>query len=230
MPNSQMPHTVKHKFTSRNWLVHRIHDHALQKALEKYARGVLLDVGCGDKPYHMLTNGYVDQHIGLDHVGSFHSKSQVEIFATAYETGISDNSIDTVLCTFVLEHLEYPQKALDEFYRVTKPGGHIILSAPLFWHLHEEPRDFYRYTKYGFTHLFTEANFEILQIKPLSGFIVTFGQEVNYFLNYWQRGLGKQLISTLQIVIQGLAYYLNRWDQSYQFTWAYLIIGRKNDQ
>lgn len=126
---------------SNNWLVHRIHDAALTAAINKYANGVLLDIGCGEKPYRTLTEGHVAAHLGLDHPGSLHSKQQVDIFGTAYETGVADDSVDTVLCTVVMEHLERPQDALDEMYRILKPGGHVILSAPLFWHLHEEPRD-----------------------------------------------------------------------------------------
>lgn len=223
----QMPHRIKHKLTLRNWLVHRIHDNALEEALKNYAQGILLDIGCGVKPYRALTLQYVTWHLGLDHLESFHPKSQIDIFATAYKTGLSDDSVDTILCTFVLEHLEQPQVAMDEFYRIIKPGGCVILSAPLYWHLHEQPRDFYRYTKFGFSFLLSEAKFEVLQIKPLAGFIVTFVQELSYFLSYWQRGFGKYIIPLLQMLIQVFAYFLNRWDRSHQFTWAYLVVARK---
>ena len=41
----------------RNWLVHRIHDAALKEALGKYARGVLVDIGCGERPIHCYGEG-----------------------------------------------------------------------------------------------------------------------------------------------------------------------------
>jgi len=196
--------------------------------LQQYAEGLLLDIGCGEKPYRDLTNGLVTHHLGLDHPGSFHNKAKVNVFATAYEISLADNSVDTILCTFVLEHLENPRNAINEMYRVLKPGGYVILSAPLFWHLHEQPRDFYRYTKYGLDHLFTTAGLEIVEIKPLSGFVVTFGQELVYFLNRLRRGPAKYPVAALQWAIQVLAYLLNRWDRSYEFTWAYLAVGRKD--
>jgi len=219
---------MNNSWPSHNWLVHSIHDAALTAAINKYANGVLLDIGCGEKPYRTLTDGRVTAHLGLDHPGSLHSKKRVDIFGTAYETGLADNSVDTVLCTVVIEHLERPQDALCEMYRILKPGGHVILSAPLFWHLHEEPRDFYRYSKYGLAHLFTTAGFEIVEIKPLAGFVVTFGQELVYFLNYFRRGPLRLPVSIVQSGIQLLAYGLNRWDRSSGFTWAYLAIGRKH--
>jgi len=215
---------------THNWLVHRIHDAALEKILEEYARGVLVDIGCGEKPYRTLSKGRVTAHIGLDHPGSLHSKQQVDIFGTAYETGVADNSVDTVLCTFVMEHLECPQDAMNEMHRILKPGGHVVLSVPLFWHLHEEPRDFYRYTEYGLAHLVTTAGFEIVEIKPLAGFVVTFSQELVYFLNYLHRGPLRYLVRVVQTVIQALALWLNRWDRSSGFAWAYLAVAKKKDQ
>ena len=210
-----------------NWLVHRIHDKALAEALNQYAHGILLDIGCGEKPYQQLTKNLVSLHIGLDHPNSLHSKQQVDIFGTAYETGLATNSVDTVLCTVVLEHLERPQDAINEIYRVLRPNGYVILSAPLFWHLHEEPRDFYRYTKYGLAHLFQTAGLEVIQINPLSGFIVTFSQELVYILIGLRRGLLRYPIAILQSLIQQIAFWLNRWDKSHRFTWAYLVVARK---
>ena len=210
------------------WLVHQIHDTALDLALNQYAHGILFDIGCGEKPYRSLTTDLVSHHFGLDHPGSFHSKSKVDIFGTAYETGVADQSIDTILCTVVLEHLERPHEAICEMYRILKPGGYIILSVPLFWHLHEEPRDFFRYTKYGLSHLFKKAGFQVVEINPLSGFIVTFSQELVYFLNYFHQGIFKYPVAGIQMVLQLLAYFLNRWDRSYSFTWAYLVVARKS--
>lgn len=215
---------------NHNWLVHRIHSAALAIAIHQYASGILLDIGCGEKPYSALTKGLVTHHFGLDHSDSLHSKKQVDILGIAYRIGVADNSVDTILCTVTLEHLEQPQTAIQEMYRILKPNGYLIVSAPLFWHLHEEPRDFYRYTKYGLAYLFSTGGFEILEIRPLAGFVVTFGQELAYFLNRWRYGLTKYPITGLQLVIQGLAYLLNGWDRSYDFTWTYLAVLCKNEK
>lgn len=217
----------RHSFDSQNWLVHRIHDAVFREVLQSYAMGVLLDIGCGEKPYRNLTGGLVSNHFGLDHPGSFHNITEVDIFANAHATGLANNSIDTILCTFVLEHLEDPQNAIKEIYRILKPGGYVILSAPLFWHLHEEPRDFYRYTQYGIKHLLSTACLEVVEVKPLAGFIVTFAQELVYFLIRVRRGPARYPVAALQWTVQALAYLLNYWDRSYEFTWAYIGVARK---
>lgn len=217
----------KHRWLSKNWLVHRVHDAALETAVGHYARGIVLDIGCGSKPYASLLADLVTHHLGLDHPQTFHPTSQVDIFGTAYETGLATESVNTVLCTFVLEHLERPQDTLHEMYRILKPSGYVILSAPLFWHLHEEPRDFYRYTKHGFRHLFQTAGFEVVEIKPLAGFVVTFSQELVYILDSMGRGVLHYPVKFLQSLIQQIAFWLNPWDKSHNFTWAYLVVAQK---
>lgn len=220
-------HKIRHHKGLHNWLVQQIHDEQLQPIIARYARGILVDLGCGNSPYRTMTAPHVTTHIGLDHPGSFHGAKGVDILAPAYATGLGDHSVDTVLCTMVLEHLEAPQAAFHEIYRILKPGGHLILSAPLFWHLHEEPRDFFRYTKYGLTHLAATAGFDCAEMKPLAGFLVTFGQEFVYFLNRWKRGLLKRPITAAQAAMQTVVYQLYRYDHSYTFTWAYLSVFRK---
>lgn len=41
-----------------------------------------------------------------------------------------DNSYDVILCNHVLEHIEDDAKAMQELYRVMKPGGYGILQIP----------------------------------------------------------------------------------------------------
>jgi SAM-dependent methyltransferase len=82
----------------------------------------------------------------------------------------------------VLEHLEEPEAAIRECHRVLRPGGTAIYTVPFIWHLHEEPRDFFRYSKYGLRYLFEKVGFEIVELRALSGFWVTFGQLFVYNL------------------------------------------------
>lgn len=217
----------RHHWTSHNWLVHRIHDAALAEALQKYASGVLADIGCGQKPYAPLVASLTTTHLGIDHPATLHNTAAIDIYGTAYATGLAAESVDTVMSTFVWEHLEEPQQALREAWRILRPGGHIILSAPLFWHLHEQPRDFYRYTRYGWEHMLTATGFEVVAIRPLAGFVVTFGQEMVYPLQRLRRGPLKPIITLLQATIQGIAYSLNKFDRSFGFTWAYLVVAQK---
>ena len=89
--------------------------------------------------------------------------------------------------------------------------------------------DFYRYTKHGHRYLFEKAGFEILELKAMSGFWVTFGQLLCYNLYRLRRGPLRWLgiVDALGLVLQGLAYVLDRFDKTEQWTWSYLIVARK---
>ncbi len=213
----------------KNILINRIHDKQLLDYAERYLSENLIDIGCGTKPYKDMLSPFVEEHVGVDHEETFHDKSNVDLFGTAYEIPSDDGHFDSAICTAVLEHLEEPEQALRECHRVLKPGGNAIYSVPFIWHLHEEPRDFYRYTKYGLKYLFEKAGFEVLQITPLSGFWVTFGQLFVYNIYRFHQGPLRYipLIPALGLVIQGISYLLDRIDKSEPWTWMYMVVARK---
>jgi len=216
---------------SHNWLIFAIINPSLENRLSRYAHGTLLDIGCGEKPYKEMAAPYVREHIGVDHEATFHDKSNIDLPGTAYRVPLEDNSVDCVLCTDVLEHLEEPKEAVAEAFRVLKPGGSAIYTVPLFWHLHETPRDFYRFTKYGLQYLFESNGFEVVEITALSGFIVTFSQELVYYIQQYRKG-GKinplwWLIPPVSHCIQAFAYLMNKIDKSVDFTIEYIAVARK---
>lgn len=155
---------------NENWLVYKIMDVTILTSLQEYARGKLVDVGCGNKPYENMVTPYVTDHISVDHQDTLHDRSRIDRVGTASDIPAEDNEFDSVICTAVLEHLEEPDKAIKETKGVLKKGSYAIYTVPLFWHLHEEPRDFYRSTKYGLKYLFEKNGFEIVELKALSGF------------------------------------------------------------
>ncbi len=212
-----------------NLLINTIHDQTLKNSAQDYFNGRLIDIGCGTKPYRDLLRPFVTEHVGVDHEGTFHSKDNVDLFGTAYAIPTPDASFDSALCTAVLEHLEEPEQALRECYRVLKPGGVAIYSVPFIWHLHEEPRDFYRFSKYGLDYLFKKAGFEIIEIKALSGFWVTFGQLLVYNLYRLNRGPLRwlRIIDFTGLLIQALSYVLDKIDKTEQWTWMYMVVVRK---
>ncbi len=66
---------------------------------------------------------------------------------------IADSSIDAFFMMEVLEHVKTPEAAVNEIYRCLKPGGKLVLSTPFVFPIHDEPHDYYRYTRYGLEYL-----------------------------------------------------------------------------
>ena len=62
---------------------------------------------------------------------------------------ITDESLDAIVCTEVLEHCADLYSAVKEMYRVLKPGGLLLAAAPFVWpdHHTDEYPDFWRITR-----------------------------------------------------------------------------------
>ncbi len=213
-----------------NILVWYIFNKEFKALAEKYIKkGKLVDIGCGAKPYKTFFKDKVSEHVGIDHQDCLHSKDNIDIIGSAYEIPVENAYFDNAICTAVLEHLEEPDKAIKEAYRVLKKEGIAIYSAPFIWHLHEEPRDFYRYSKYGLRYLFEKNNFEVLENIVLSGFWVTFGQLFVYYLNRFNKGIIRAIgiLTLILLIIQLVAYVLDKIDKAERWTWMNIIVVKK---
>lgn len=163
-----------------NWAIRRRQRAEIVRALDVHAGRRVVDIGCGRKPYAEHLRGRVDSHIGVDRADSLHGTSVVDVIGEATATGLASTSADTILMTQVLEHLEDPPAALREANRLLEDGGRLILSTDFAWHLHEEPRDFFRFSEFGLRYLFEQAGFEVLDLRAVAGTWLTIGEEVAY--------------------------------------------------
>ena len=125
---------------------------------------LVIDVGCGEKPYATFFEGahYVGLNYGMD-------DASPDIVGDAQQLPLRSNCADIVFSTQVIEHVPHPERLVQEAFRVLKPRGVLLLTGPFYWPLHEEPHDFYRFTRYGFEHLLTSAGFEVMSIRGDAG-------------------------------------------------------------
>jgi SAM-dependent methyltransferase len=147
-----------------------LHYRKLFADLEKaavFAHGALLDIGCGNKPYEKMFQGKISSYTGCDVMQS--SEQKVDIICSATALAVADASCDTVLCTQVIEHVADHRALLREANRVLRSNGVLILSGPMYWPLHEEPHDFFRFTEHGLRWLLEQAGFENINIVPNGG-------------------------------------------------------------
>jgi SAM-dependent methyltransferase len=140
-----------------------------------YARGRLLDVGCGNRPYEPLLRG-VSDYVGID-INAQNGRPTLS--GMAYALPFAASSFDTVFSTQTLEHVEQPHQAVAEMARVLRPGGYLILTAPQTWRLHEKPYDFFRYTRFGLQYLAEQNGLRVVHLLPQGGAWATVGQITN---------------------------------------------------
>ena len=209
-----------------NRVLYRVMEDAFEYAASRWARGRLVDVGCGSKPWQGLFAAHVDEHVGVDYVPEIRGTA-IDVVATAYDVPLEDGYADTILLSAVLEHLEEPERALREALRLLRPGGHLIVTAPFIWPVHEAPRDFFRYSPYGLRHLLEAAGFEVLEVTPLAGAWTTFSLELSYALRKYRRGPATSLVEGVMRGVQWLGARWDRVDFQPKFSWSHLAVARK---
>jgi SAM-dependent methyltransferase len=78
---------------------------------------------------------------------------------------IPSNHFDLIICTEVLEHTLNPFKAVDELYRILKPGGSCYITTPFDLRIHGPLPDCWRFTEHGLRELF--KRFETAEIRSI---------------------------------------------------------------
>jgi 2-polyprenyl-3-methyl-5-hydroxy-6-metoxy-1,4-benzoquinol methylase len=205
----------------------------IKDALDKYATKNLLDLGCGNKPYKEWYAPLTGSSIGCDAVQS--SENVVDDICLASNLPYESGSFETVFSTQVLEHVFEQQQMINEAARVLKPGGHLILSVPFTWELHEEPYDFFRVTKHGLKEMFEKSGFEIDYIKANGGKWATmFQMMINTVYSTFKYKTIKAKILKIIFLELKLTWLINKfaiWVDKRHFddvwTLNYLVVAKK---
>ncbi len=160
----------------------RIHEQMLADTLwseRERVRGLVIDLGCGMKPYAEWLGRPGRRWIGLDLPSSFTGKPKADAFSFADATPIRSGVADCVISTQVVEHVPRPWAVFAEAARMLKPGGSFIVTAPQSQWLHEEPHDYYRYTKYGLMELAKQAGLTPVRVAPIGGAFALLGFQMS---------------------------------------------------
>ncbi len=145
----------------------------------------IMDLGCGEGILlEKLTNHFPNASImGVDFI-----PENIEIckkiglnavIGDLYNLDFPDNSWDTVLLIEVIEHLENPDSAINELFRVLKPGGTLVILFPndfiffvsrlltlKFKQLTYDPGHVKQWTHFGIRNILSSKKFE--KIKSIS--------------------------------------------------------------
>ncbi len=179
----------------------------LERVLREIPAGSrILDAGAGEQQLRRYCAhlDYVSQDFGkYDGRGDTRGlqtqawdQTRLDIVGDITEIPEPDGSFDAIACVEVFEHLPNPVLAIQEFSRLLKPGGRLLITAPFCSLTHMAPYHF----STGFNRYFYEthlpaAGFQILEIVENGNYFEYLAQEVRRIPSvaetYCGRGLGR---------------------------------------
>ena len=141
-----------------------------QNSLKEHVKGKLLDLGCGKVPLYAAYKDYSSENICIDWGNSLHKNPHLDYeYDLNQKLVLDDSQFDTIILSDVLEHIRKPELLWSEMSRVMKDDGKIIMSVPFYYWLHEQPHDYFRYTKFALQSLAEEAGFKVIFLEPYGG-------------------------------------------------------------
>lgn len=153
------------------------------------ANSRILDAGAGELRNASLCKHlqYVSQdiceydgsgnHEGMQ-TGSWDTR-QIDIVSDITNIPEPDASFDAILCSEVLEHLPDPLAALQEFARLLKPGGILILTAPFASLVHFAPYHYSTgFSRYWYEYHLPKNGFSIEKLEPNGDWFQYIQQEI----------------------------------------------------
>jgi SAM-dependent methyltransferase len=98
----------------------------------------ILDAGCGTGKFFSMefARRAGCRLVGTDLRGDLSVNSEIDFGVRAELNALpfADGSFDVVNCRLVIEHVDFPDAVLKEFYRVLKPGGRLAIFTPNLLH------------------------------------------------------------------------------------------------
>ena len=218
----------------RRWALYfesRIEEAVFDFAATLPARARLLDAGAGEGRYRASFPSCRYTGVDLAVGDADWNYSALDAVADLNALPFPTSTFDAALNVVTLEHLRDPQLALTEIARVLKKGAPLLLVAPLEWEEHQQPHDYFRYTRQGLTLLLDRAGFGEIRIEPAGGFFRLLSRRLLNGLQFFMRGPRWLLFVPAALVFVPLSLVLpvlEPLDTERNFTLGYLCVARKS--
>ena len=193
-------------------------------ALPRDAR--VLDAGAGEGSYkdYFSKQRYCGLDLGVGD-GTW-DYSKLDVLGDLASLPFRDAGFDATLNVVTLEHVREPAKVIEELGRVLSPGGRLLIVAPHEWEEHQQPHDYFRYTRYGLRYLLERAGFHDIQVEPVGGFFRLLSRRLLNALQFFPGPLA--LIAAIFFAPPALILPLfDPLDKKRNFTLGYICSARK---
>ena len=211
------------------WIFH--FEAAIETAVSNFARELavnarVLDAGAGEGQYKRFFPQ--QRYCGIDlAVGDQDwNYSGLEVRGDLAALPFRNASFEAALNIVTLEHVTEPARVVCELSRVLAPGGRLLLIAPHEWEEHQQPHDYFRYTRYGLEFLLRRAGFSGIAIQPVGGIFRLLGRRLLNAIQFLPFPLA--IVLFLPLGVPGLLLpLLDPLDARQNFTLGYICYARK---
>ncbi len=114
-------------------LLRRLRIRRVVPVLKRYPRCRILDVGCGwEAKFLRSIEPYIECGCGIDFKAPKMTSDKLRTMEITLDRTLpfENASFDVVVMLAVLEHLEHHIEIVEEVFRVLRPGGVLLLTAP----------------------------------------------------------------------------------------------------
>lgn len=162
----------------------------------------------------------------------FYPFSDVDVVADIGKLPFCDNSVDAVICEFVLEHTKNPQQIIGEIYRVLKSDGQIYIAVPFVASFHSSPDDYYRWSKQGLREFLSDFKEREVGIRcgPTSAMLSCINEWLAIVLSFGLRPLQQFLMMLFMCLTWPLKifdYLIYKFPNADNIAYGFYFIGRK---
>jgi SAM-dependent methyltransferase len=194
-------------------------------SLPKGAR--VLDAGAGEGHYkhYFAAHRYCGLDLGVgDREWNY---SQLDVVGDLCALPFRDRTFDACINVVTLEHVKDPALVIREIARALGPGGRFLLIVPFEWEEHQQPHDYFRFTRYSVSYLLNQAGLEADSILPVGGFFRMLSRRMFYALEFFPGPL--IFIGAIFFVPPALLLpLLEPLDRRQNFTLGYICSARKS--
>ncbi|HET8547309.1 MAG TPA: class I SAM-dependent methyltransferase [Bryobacteraceae bacterium] len=187
----------------------------------------VLDAGAGEGRYKrwFVRHRYIGADLAIgDPAWSY---AGLDVITDLERLPFRDAVFDAALNIVTLEHVREPARVLSELHRTLVPGGSLLLIVPQEWEVHQQPHDYYRYTRFGVAHLLECAGFTDLSIRPVGGYFRLLARRLLNGLQFFRGPL--VVPAAVLLVPPALVLPLfERLDRTRSFTLGYVCTARRS--
>ena len=185
----------------------------------KNSKLVIADIGSGKSPYKKYLQHLCQMYLTTDISESY----RPYIVADAQYLPLKFESVDLILLTEVLEHLQTPKKALLEINRVLKPKGFLILTVPFVIRYHDSI-DFFRFTDTALIQLLSESGFSIVYLKKRGGIFATMGSILFHIPDITEHRIIRYILYLILAPFILLCFIIDSFDKKKDYTLGFDIL------